>query len=165
MGSLWSSIQTSRASGQVELGGDFSWWRHQMEIFSGLLAICVGKSPIPGEFPTQRPVTRSFNVFFDLRPNKRLSKQLWSWWFETPSCPLLRHCNVMPLLHLCAKRMVPLSDIKRNTLTFSSFINTKCRWNLLSWKTIFRLSWKVCYVVGDDLSANRARASTAKVLA
>ena len=29
----------------------------------------------PGEFPTQRPVTRSFDVFFDLRLNKRLSKQ------------------------------------------------------------------------------------------
>ena len=31
----------------------------------------------PGEFPAQRPVTRSFDVFFDLRPNKRLSKQPW----------------------------------------------------------------------------------------
>ena len=41
-----------------------------------------------GEFPTQRPVTRSFNVFFDLRPDKQLSKQWWGWWFETPSCPL-----------------------------------------------------------------------------
>ena len=39
----------------------------------------------PGEFPAQRPVTRSFDVFFDLRPNKRLSKQPWDWWFETPS--------------------------------------------------------------------------------
>ena len=39
----------------------------------------------PGEFPTQRPVTRSFDVFFDLRLNKRLSKQPWGWWFETPS--------------------------------------------------------------------------------
>ena len=29
----------------------------------------------PGEFPTQRPLTRSFDVFFDLRLNKRLSKQ------------------------------------------------------------------------------------------
>ena len=29
----------------------------------------------PGEFPTQRPVTRSFDVFFDLRLNKRLNKQ------------------------------------------------------------------------------------------
>ena len=46
----------------------------------------------PGEFPTQRPVTRSFGVFFDLRLNKRLSKQLWGWWFETPSWSLRRHC-------------------------------------------------------------------------
>ena len=43
-----------------------AWWRHQMETFSMLLAICAGNSPVPGEFPTQRPVTRSFDVFFDL---------------------------------------------------------------------------------------------------
>ena len=43
------------------------WWRHQMETFSALLALCVGNSPITGEFPTQRPVTRSFDVFFALR--------------------------------------------------------------------------------------------------
>ena len=48
----------------------------------------------PGEFPTQRPVTRSFDVFFDLRLNKRLSKQPWGWWFKTPSWSLWRHCNV-----------------------------------------------------------------------
>ena len=46
---------------------------------------------VPGEFPTQRSVTQSFDVFFDLRLNKRLSKQWWSWWFETLSCPLWRH--------------------------------------------------------------------------
>ena len=44
----------------------------------------------PGEFPTQRPVTRSFDVFFDLHLNKRLSKQPWGWWFETPSWTLWR---------------------------------------------------------------------------
>ena len=49
-----------------------SWWSHQMETFSALLAICAGNSPVPGEFPTQRPVTRSFDVFFDLRLNLRL---------------------------------------------------------------------------------------------
>ena len=49
-----------------------SWWRHQMETFSVLLAICAGNSPVTGEFPSQRPVTRSFDVFFDLRLNKRL---------------------------------------------------------------------------------------------
>ena len=47
-----------------------------------------------GEFPAQRPVTRSFDVFFDLRPNKQLSKQWWGWWFETPSWSLWRHRNV-----------------------------------------------------------------------
>ena len=71
-----------------------SWWRHQMETFSALLAICAGSSPVPGEFPAQRPATRSFDVFFDLRLNKRLRKQPWGWWFETLSLPLRRHCNV-----------------------------------------------------------------------
>ena len=47
----------------------------------------------PGEFPTQRPATRSFDVFFDLRLNKRLSKQPWGWWFETPLWSLWRHRN------------------------------------------------------------------------
>ena len=59
----------------------YTWWRHQMETFSALLAICVGEfagnSQVPGEFPTQRPVTQSFDVLFDLRLNKRLSKQSW----------------------------------------------------------------------------------------
>ena len=45
-----------------------------METFPALLAICAGNSPVPGEFPAQKPVTWSFDVFFDLRPNKRLSK-------------------------------------------------------------------------------------------
>ena len=58
-----------------------------------VIGICAGNSPVPGEFPTQRPVTRSFDVFFDLRLNKRLSKQSWGWWFETLSPPLWRHCN------------------------------------------------------------------------
>ena len=52
-----------------------------------------GNPTVPGEFPTQRPVTRSFDVYFDLRPNKLLSKQSWDWWFETPSRPLWRHRN------------------------------------------------------------------------
>ena len=48
---------------------------------------------VTGEFPAQRPVTRSFDVFFDLRLNKRFSKQSWGSWFETPSCSVWRHCN------------------------------------------------------------------------
>ena len=71
-----------------------TWCRHQMEIFSALLAICVGNSPVPGEFPAQKPVTRSFDVFFDLRLNKRLSRESRGGWFETLSCPLWCDCNV-----------------------------------------------------------------------
>ena len=70
-----------------------SWWCHQMETFSALLAICAGNSPVPGEFPAQKPVTRSFYVFFHLHLNKQLSKQSSGWWFETLSRPLWRHCN------------------------------------------------------------------------
>ena len=68
-----------------------SWWRHQMETFSALLAICAGNSPVSGEFPAQRPVTRSFDVFFDVRLIKRLSKHSRGWWFGTLSHPLWRH--------------------------------------------------------------------------
>ena len=57
---------------------------------TGLLC---GEFTGPGEFPTQRTVTRSFDVCFDPRPNKRLSKQPWGWWFETPSWSLWRQCN------------------------------------------------------------------------
>ena len=64
-----------------------------METFSVLLAICVENSPVPGEFPAQRPATRSFDVFFDLRLHKRLSKQSWGWWFEMLLRPLWRHRN------------------------------------------------------------------------
>ena len=70
-----------------------SWWRHQMETFSALLALCAGNSPVTGEFPSQRPVTGNFGIFFDLRLNKRLSKQSWGWWFETPCHPLWCHYN------------------------------------------------------------------------
>ena len=59
-----------------------TWWRHQMETFSALLALCAGISPVTGEFPAQRPVTQSFDVFH-LCLNKQLSKQSWGWWFET----------------------------------------------------------------------------------
>ena len=61
--------------------------------FPALQAICAGNSPVDGEFPAQRPVTWSFDIFFDLRLNKRLSKESWGWWFEMPSRPLSRHSN------------------------------------------------------------------------
>ena len=64
-----------------------------MGIFSALLTLCAGNSPVTGEFPAQMPVTLGFDICYDLCLNKRLSKQWWGWWFETRSHPLWRHCN------------------------------------------------------------------------
>ena len=71
----------------IFLGEIATWWRHQMETFSALLVLCAGNSPVTGEFPAQRPVMRSIDVFFDLSLNKRLSKQPRRRWFETPPTP------------------------------------------------------------------------------
>ena len=65
-----------------------TWWRHQMEKFSALLALCAGNSPV-----TKKASDAEFDVFFDLRLNKWLSKQSWGWWFETLSCSSWCHCN------------------------------------------------------------------------
>ena len=77
--------------------------------FSMLLTLCVGNSPVTGEFPSQRPVTRSFDVFFDLRLNKRLSKQSWGWWFEMPLRSLW--CIVMKITidtYTCLTTVTPM---------------------------------------------------------
>ena len=90
---------------------DTQWWdggialHFQMTSSNGNIfrvtgPLC-GEFTGPGEFPTQRPVTRSFDVFFDLRLSKqrlskqRLSKQPWGWWFETPSWSLWRQCRLL----------------------------------------------------------------------
>ena len=57
------------------------------------MALCEGNPPVTGGFPSQRPVVRSFDVFFDLRLNKWLSKQSRRQGFETQSRSLWRHCN------------------------------------------------------------------------
>ena len=70
------SHNTGHLSGESQVNSRVNhpipWWRHQMEPFSALLC---GEITGPGEFPTQRPVTRSFDIVFNLRLNKRLSKQ------------------------------------------------------------------------------------------
>ena len=67
-----------------------AWWHPQMETFS---AFCTRNSPVTGEFPSQRHMTWSFNVFCHLRLNKRLRRQSWGWWFQTQSRLLWRHCS------------------------------------------------------------------------
>ena len=63
---FWDTFSSSEKFVQ---GSHFSWWRHPMETFAALLVISAGNSPVTGEFPAQRPVTQSFDVFFDLRLN------------------------------------------------------------------------------------------------
>ena len=77
-----------------------TWWRYQTETISAILALCAGNPSVIGEFPSQRPVTRSFAVFFDMRLNKQLSKQSRRRWFETTSRSLLRQCNAIYSLYI-----------------------------------------------------------------
>ena len=86
----------------------------KMETFSALLYLCAGISPVPGEFPSQRSVTRSFDVFFDLSLNKTLIKQSRRLWFETASRSLWRHCNE----HITSCCFVLTSPYAPNTFTY-----------------------------------------------
>ena len=83
-----SSIYTTRDTANP-------WWRHQTQTFSASLSLCEGNPPVTGRFPSQRPVTGNFDVFFYLRLNKRLSKQPRRRWFETPLGSLWRYCNAI----------------------------------------------------------------------
>ena len=71
--------------------------RHMMTSSNGTIFRVTG--PLcgefigPAEFPAQRPMTQSFDVFFGVRLNKRLSKHPWAWWFETPPWSLWRQCR------------------------------------------------------------------------
>ena len=110
-----------------------------METFSALQALCAGNSPVTGEFPLQRPVTRSFDVFFNLCLKQRLSKQSRRRWFETPSPSLWRHCDVVHLklfaqynysrnalsgYHKCTKAFTwnPVIQIKHGRINKDKFI-------------------------------------------
>ena len=75
--------------------GDETLWCHQMFTFSVSVALCVGNSPVTGEFPSQRPVTWSFNVLLDPYLKKQFGKHLWHWWFVMPSLSLWHHCNYL----------------------------------------------------------------------
>ena len=72
---------------------------------TGLLG--VGNSPVTGDFPSQRQVTRSFDIFFDLRLDQQFSKQWSRRWFETQSRLSWRHCNdSLPLFNLKGRSIV-----------------------------------------------------------
>ena len=92
-----------------------TWWRHQMETISALLALCEGNSPATGEFPSQSQRRGVLMFFFYLRLNKRLSKQSRRWWFETPSRPLWHHGNIQ-WCHVAG----PTPQITGNSAVFST---------------------------------------------
>ena len=68
----WWHTKWLTRSAEIELL-QMTWWRHQTETLFALLAICAGNSPVPGEFPAQKSVMQSFDVFY-MRPNKRFGK-------------------------------------------------------------------------------------------
>ena len=68
-----------------------------METFFTLLTLCEGNPPITGGFPLQTPATQSFNIFFDMRLNKRFSKQSKRRRFETQLSILWRHCTLVAI--------------------------------------------------------------------
>ena len=138
-----------------------SWWRHQMETFSVFLALCAGNSPVTGEFPAQRPVTRSFDVFFDLRLNNRLSKQSWGWWFETPSVKT----DIYWCVHWSRTRSILLKN-EREWDTAFIFCQCTCNvwtitcakdkfiliqfhrhWSVLWWRNSVTIHWQTSFCV------------------
>ena len=69
----------------------------------------------------------SFDVFFNLRPNKRLNKQSWGWWFETLSRPLWRHCKDICLHHIYYIPILPKTFELTGFFFFFFFFH--CRFN------------------------------------
>ena len=89
--------------------GDFFFMKTDVEI--RICSPAVRKSPVTSPHKGQWRGALMFS--FDLRLNKRLSKQSWCWWFETPPRQLWRHWNVFLELHsgIIASEIIFLSDI------------------------------------------------------
>ena len=85
----------------------------------------------PRWFPRQRPVTRIFDVFFDLLLHKRLGKQSWHWWFETPSRPLWHQYNANVKFHV--RNVCCLSPVN---YWYVKLIQTRLKSTWISWKSI-----------------------------
>ena len=115
----------------------FAWWRHQMETFSALLTLCAAIPPVTGGYPSQRPVTRSFDVFFDLRLNKRLSKQSRRRWFETPSRSLWHHCNCI-FISICEEPSCMIQDSRFKHRLFRRNTNIHIYISIMdTWQNMF----------------------------
>ena len=123
-----------------------TWWRHEMETFSALLALCERNPPVTGGFPSQRPETRSFGVFFNLHLNKRLRKQSRSMWFGTPPCSLWGHCNETKhskALTICLLLSMYCTHIITMYIHLVDFLQSAHIWHSTA-------SWSVRYELTSD---------------
>ena len=123
-----------------------SFWlcrrRRQMETFSASLDFFEENPPVTGGFPSQRPVTQIFDVFFDPRLNERLSKQSKPLWFETPSHSSWRHCDANSSTQLALKSMKSLVSE-----------------NYLEYRSLNPLNWWCIHWVGESLEMSRSLVS------
>ena len=107
--------------------------KHMMTSSNGVTGhLCV---EFTGEFPAQRPVTRSFDVFLDLRLNERLPnifKHSRGWWFETPSRSLSCHCNAIPRIHLVGLTLSRHRNDRNQRRNSTPSVTMRC---LKAWKT------------------------------
>ena len=152
-----------------------------METFSALLALCAGNSPVTCEFPSQRPVTQSFDIFFDLRLNKRLSKQSWGWWFERPSRSLWRHRDVFSdttLLKMTTASqrgrwaIDPICHTQRWSIgvvwgPFTALANLRLQeiWRTINVYKLAHLRWKEICKAKQTRATSTVTAKTIKILA
>ena len=134
-------------------------WKHFPRYTDHLCGEFTG----PGEFPTQRPVTRSFDVYFDLCPNKWLSKQSWGWWFETLSCSLWRHRNGLMkfIRNTCSEitllKLLPHLPGPMSWLFIHALISHILCCKRVPRRTINNLMWSRdnCFVITPDRQLNK----------
>ena len=105
-----------------------------MVTISASLALCAGNSPVTSEFPAQRPVTRSFDVFFHLCLNKRLSKQSWVWWFVTSLHQSWRHSdNHYYWWHGFMRRPIMSSNLFLWSVSYKKNFKCMCVFRIQKW--------------------------------
>ena len=129
-----------------------AWWRHEMETFFALLVLCAGNSPVTVEFPSQKPVTRSLDVFFDLRMNN-------GWINNRGDGDLRRHGAHYDVIVMNTYKITcgfniwysneGLQDITFNTLRpRHKGILQRTLWSALCWMKIIefwlRFHWNLC---------------------
>ena len=109
-----------------------TWWRHQMETFSELLALCAGKSSVTGEFSSQRPVTRSFDIF--------LICTYINGYLNNRKAGDLRHRRAhydVTVMYIWIKEITP---ILKRLFNIPMYISSEIPWERYLWPVVVRAS-------------------------